>query len=85
MREAPTPPPAAALVSQALCQGLPAADVEWMERVLQWSTSNVPVELTAGKHVVAVRTTYSGVGRGVFARFLDPDRKLSYFDAGVKK
>ncbi|MGL6096158.1 MAG: DUF7133 domain-containing protein, partial [Fimbriiglobus sp.] len=44
----------------------------------------VPVDVPAGKHVVTVRTKYAGDLRGVFVRFLDPDRALSYPDAAGK-
>ncbi len=46
MSEAPAHPPAA-MVKQAVHQGLPAEGVALMDRVLQWSASNIPSTQTA--------------------------------------
>ena len=42
------------------------------------------VTLPAGKHVLAV-VVKGGGPNAVYARFLDPDRKLHYPDTGEKK
>ena len=38
----------------------------------------VPVALAKGKHTLTLTAKYKGASAAVFARFLDPDRKLSY-------
>jgi hypothetical protein len=43
------------------------------------------VALPAGKHTLTVVVKGGGAGQALHARFLDPDRKLSYPDAGEKK
>jgi putative heme-binding domain-containing protein len=43
------------------------------------------VTLPTGKHTLAIVVRGGGAGQALHARFLDPDRKLSYPDAGVKK
>ncbi|MBA4066295.1 MAG: hypothetical protein C0501_21780 [Isosphaera sp.] len=43
------------------------------------------VTLPAGKHTLTVVVKNGAGGNAVFARFLDPDRKLSYPDAGEGK
>jgi putative heme-binding domain-containing protein len=43
------------------------------------------VTLPAGKHTLAVVVKNAGTGNALHARFLDPDRKLSYPDAGNGK
>ena len=43
------------------------------------------VTLPAGKHTLTVVVKGGGAGQALHARFLDPDRKLSYPDAGEKK
>ncbi len=65
MSEGPAHPPAAS-VNQALHQGLPAEGVELMDRVLLWSASSVPDELTAHgepllDHGLATATILSGM------------------------
>ena len=43
------------------------------------------VTLSAGKHTLTVAVKNAGTGNVVYARFLDPDRKLKYADVGEKK
>lgn len=43
------------------------------------------IKLTKGTHRVTVVVKDKGTGGAVYARFLDPDRKLSYADAVAKK
>jgi putative membrane-bound dehydrogenase-like protein len=43
------------------------------------------VTLSAGKHTLTVVVKNAGTGNALFARFLDPDRKLRYPDVGEKK
>ena len=38
----------------------------------------VPLTLSKGKHTLTITAKYRGIKAAVFARFLDPDRKLSY-------
>ncbi len=44
----------------------------------------VAVELTPGEHTITVKSNYAGIGRGIFLRLLDPDRKVSYPEVGKK-
>jgi hypothetical protein len=40
--------------------------------------SSFPVELSSGPHTVEIVVHHKGSGDAVYARFLDPDRKLTY-------
>jgi putative membrane-bound dehydrogenase-like protein len=51
---------------------------------LQPDQSGFDVSLPTGKHTLTI-VVKGGVGNALHARFLDPDRKLRYPDAGVKK
>jgi hypothetical protein len=44
-----------------------------------------PVTLPKGDHTLTLVVKSKGAGQAVFARFLDPDRKLRYPDGGEKK
>jgi putative membrane-bound dehydrogenase-like protein len=45
----------------------------------------VDVALPKGSHKLTLSVKYKGAGPGLYARLLDPERKLSYPDSGAKK
>ena len=40
--------------------------------------ASVPVELAAGEYTIVIEVKYRGPREALFARFLDPERKLTY-------
>jgi hypothetical protein len=47
--------------------------------------ASVPVELAAGEHTIVIEVKYRGPREALYARFLDPERKLTYPEpAGAK-
>ena len=64
--------------------GKPIGTAKGTGKELRPDHDSFDVTLPAGEHTLAI-VVKGGAGQALFARFLDPDRKLRYPDAGEGK
>jgi putative heme-binding domain-containing protein len=65
--------------------GTVIGEVQGTGKEAQPDQGAVDVELRKGKNRISISLTHKGKGESIFARFLDPDRKLIYPDSVLSK